>query len=93
MTKVFDGVQEYENSVEAGPYDSPDYDRSSKATNCIWVQAYREMDAMDIGFLWECTSDFTMAKVLSSDVKLEMPKCMMLGDDECIWGYKWKGES
>ncbi|TFF84561.1 hypothetical protein EU524_00980 [Candidatus Thorarchaeota archaeon] len=61
-----------------------------KVTKCPWIKTFRRMGAgKDI---CECVTkiDEGIAQAVDADLKMTLPKCMMRGDDYCI--YRWQKE-
>ena len=60
---------------------------------CIWADAFRALDAGDIGHVWLCQADFVSARGFHPCVKLKRAKTLMQGDDYCDMEYVWEGEA
>jgi len=57
---------------------------------CIWSDAFRGMDAGDIGFIWACKQDYVLASTISPKFKLHRTKTLMQGHDCCIFSWYWE---
>jgi hypothetical protein len=58
-----------------------------KMTECLFAKTFRENDAADIGYAAICNADFAVAKEFNSKIKLTRNKCLMKGDDCCLFQY------
>jgi len=61
-----------------------------KVTKCPWVQTFKSRGAGDDICWWVTKMDEGIGQVVDPDVKMTLPKCMMRGDDHCI--YRWEKE-
>ena len=58
-----------------------------KMTECLFAKTFRENDAGDIGYAAICHADFAVAKAFNPKIKLIRNKCLMEGDDCCLFEY------
>ena len=61
--------------------------------SCIWVEAWKRLGATDIGFIWNCSSDFVQAETLHPSLKLERTQTLMEGHDYCNFKYYWEEDN
>jgi L-2-amino-thiazoline-4-carboxylic acid hydrolase len=57
-------------------------------TGCRYAQFYKELGEPELGFLLACSSDFTFAEGLGSDIKLTRTQTIMQGASHCDFRYK-----
>ena len=58
-----------------------------KMTECLFAKTFRENDAGDIGYAAICHADFAVAEEFNPDIKLIRNKCLMNGDECCLFEY------
>ena len=58
-----------------------------KMTDCLFAKTFMENDAGDIGYAAICHADFAVAKAFNPEIKLIRNKCLMKGDDCCLFEY------
>ena len=56
-------------------------------TRCIWADAYRKLDAADVGYAFYCASDYGYCQGLNPNIKFTRTKTLMQGDDCCDHTY------
>jgi hypothetical protein len=61
-----------------------------KVTSCPWLNSFKARDAGEDICTWITLIDDGIGQAVDPDVKLTIPKCMMRGDDYCI--YRWTKE-
>lgn len=61
-----------------------------KITECLWAQAFREVNAADLGFATICHGDEAMAAAFDPRLKLTRTKTLMSGDDCCHFRWVWE---
>jgi hypothetical protein len=61
-----------------------------KVTSCPWLDSFKARSAGEDICTWITSIDDGIGQVVDPDVKLTIPKCMMRGDDYCI--YRWTKE-
>jgi hypothetical protein len=61
-------------------------------TDCLFARAFKGMDAGDIGYLWECNTDYESARRFHPNLKMKRNKTIMQGDDHCNFTYYWEEE-
>ena len=63
---------------------------SANITECLYAKTFKEMNAMDLGYLICCKTDFATTKILNPKLKLTRTKTLMLGDECCNTTYTWE---
>ncbi|MFW9963574.1 MAG: L-2-amino-thiazoline-4-carboxylic acid hydrolase [Candidatus Sifarchaeia archaeon] len=58
-----------------------------KVTACPWIDTFRAKGAKEDICDWVTKIDEGIAQAVDSELKMSVPKCMMRGDDHCI--YRW----
>jgi hypothetical protein len=58
-----------------------------KMPECLVATTFREADAADIGYAAICYADFSVANAFNPKIKLIRNKCLMKGDDCCLFEY------
>lgn len=61
-----------------------------KVTKCPWIETFKSMNAADDICKWVTKMDEGIALVVDPSLKMTLPKCMMRGDNHCI--YRWQKE-
>ena len=61
-----------------------------KVTRCPWISTFRAKEAGADICQWVTKMDEGIGQTVNPDVKMTLPKCMMRGDDHCI--YRWEIE-
>jgi len=61
-----------------------------KVTSCPWIDSFKARNAGEDICTWVTLIDEGIGQAVDADVKLTIPKCMMRGDDYCI--YRWAKE-
>ncbi len=56
-------------------------------SRCLPAMVFREMNAADIGFAFECSPAHALAKAFNPKMRLMNPKSLMKGDSVCIERY------
>jgi predicted ArsR family transcriptional regulator len=56
-------------------------------TGCRYAQFYKELGAPELGFLFVCSADFTMAEGIAPDIKLTRTQTIMQGAGHCDFRY------
>lgn len=59
-------------------------------TECIWAETFKSLEAIDLGNLMMCQTDFASAKVYNPKITLTRSKTIMNGDDCCDFTYTWE---
>ena len=54
-----------------------------RITECLWAKTFRQADAGDIGYAAICHGDVAAVPAFNPKLKLDRPKILMKGDDEC----------
>lgn len=71
------------------PEDS-DTRQAYRFTRCMWAEAFRELEAQDIGFWVLCQGDASMASSFNPMIGFSRTKTLMMGDDCCDHVYYLK---
>ena len=58
-----------------------------KMPECLVAKTFREADAADIGYAAICYADFSVANAFNPEITLTRNKCLMNGDDCCLFEY------
>ena len=58
-----------------------------KVTACPWIETFRAKGANEDICLWVTKIDEGIAQAVDPELSMTVPKCMMRGDDHCI--YHW----
>ncbi len=58
-----------------------------KVTACPWIDTFRSKGAKNDICDWVTKIDEGIAQAVDSQLTMSVPKCMMRGDDHCI--YRW----
>ena len=58
-----------------------------KVTACPWIDTFRAKGAKEDICHWVTKIDEGIAQAVDSRLSMSVPKCMMRGDDHCI--YRW----
>lgn len=59
-----------------------------KVTECPWIKTFRQMSAGEDICHWVTKMDEGIGQAVDKDLRMTLPKCMMKGDDFCI--YRWQ---
>jgi hypothetical protein len=60
-------------------------------TKCLYAKSALEMGVpKELAYQWICYNDYVIAGVLHPKIKLNRPKCLMLGDDKCEFHYTFE---
>jgi len=70
--------------------ESQDCALKSIYTSCIFSEIYKEWNATDIGYLWNCMADHAMINAFCEQAGFERPKCLMQGDENCTFCWNWE---
>lgn len=62
--------------------EDSDIRQGYRFTRCLWADAFRALNAADIG-RWICQSDGPVAAAFNPAIRLRMTKTLMAGDDCC----------
>jgi predicted hydrocarbon binding protein len=58
-----------------------------KVKGCPWIDTFRAKSANEDICHWVCAIDEGIGQAVDPELKMTVPKCMMRGDNYCI--YKW----
>ncbi|TFG32306.1 hypothetical protein EU528_03980, partial [Candidatus Thorarchaeota archaeon] len=61
-----------------------------KVTKCPWLETFKLRGAGEDICWWVTKMDEGIGQAVDPDVTMTLPKCMMRGDDYCI--YRWEKE-
>ena len=84
------GRPEFQIAHESEVVEVTDSKRVSNVYRCIWADAFRGMDAGDLGFIWACKQDHVLASTISPNFKLNRTKTLMQGHDCCNFTWYWE---
>lgn len=59
-----------------------------KVTKCPWIKTFKAKNAGSDICYWVCKMDEGIGQAVDSDLTMSLPKCMMRGDEYCI--YRWE---
>jgi hypothetical protein len=59
-----------------------------KVTSCPWIKAFKEKGANEDICHWVCKIDEGIGQAVDAKLRMTLPKCMMRGDDYCIYRYQ-----
>ncbi|MHA2212959.1 MAG: L-2-amino-thiazoline-4-carboxylic acid hydrolase [Candidatus Thorarchaeota archaeon] len=62
-----------------------------KVLACPWIDTFRALQANEDVCHWVCKMDEGIAQALDPELRMSLPKCMMRGDEFCI--YRWDKEA
>ena len=63
---------------------------SAKITKCLYAKTFKEMNAMDLGYMICCKPDFATTKIINPKLNLTRTKTLMEGDECCNTTYTWE---
>jgi hypothetical protein len=63
---------------------------SYHVTECLWAKTFKEMNAIDLGYILCCRPDFAMARAYHPRIGLKRTKTLMQGHSHCNHTYYWK---
>jgi hypothetical protein len=61
-----------------------------RVTKCPWLKTFKALGAGEDICYWVTKMDEGIGQVVDPKVRMTLPKCMMRGDDYCI--YRWEKE-
>jgi hypothetical protein len=70
--------------------EDSDTRQAYRFTRCMWAEAFRELNAEDIGFWVLCEGDASMASSFNPTISFSRTKTLMMGDDCCDHVYYLK---
>ncbi|MBY8996544.1 MAG: L-2-amino-thiazoline-4-carboxylic acid hydrolase [Candidatus Thorarchaeota archaeon] len=85
----FDGAHPF-FGFELSIGTSTDKSFNLKVTYCPWIESFKTQDAGSDICEHVTKIDEGIGQVVDPDVSMSIPKCMMRGDDHCI--YRWEKE-
>jgi hypothetical protein len=59
-----------------------------KVTACPWIDTFKDLNAQSDICEWVCKIDEGIGQAVDPDFRMTLPKCMMKGDEYCI--YRWE---
>jgi hypothetical protein len=92
LGKFLNTYPEFEIAHESEVIEVTDSKSVLNIKKCIWADAFRSMDAQEIGFIWNCKQDFRLASSINPRFKLKRSKTLMQGDDCCNFTWYWEEE-
>jgi L-2-amino-thiazoline-4-carboxylic acid hydrolase len=60
-----------------------DKEADVRITECLWARTFRQANAGDLGYAMICHGDIAATKAYNPKIKLDRPKILMNGDEEC----------
>jgi hypothetical protein len=60
-----------------------------RVKECLWAKAYRELNAPEYGYAFECGTDIHTCRAYHPALRLKRDKTLMMGDDCCDFVYTW----
>jgi hypothetical protein len=70
--------------------EDSDTRQAYRFTRCMWAEAFRELNAEDIGFWVLCQGDASLASSFNPLIGFSRSKTLMMGDDCCDHVYYLK---
>ena len=67
-----------------------DGERRFNVPYCLWAKTWKELDADDIGYIWNCYADDVLAELMSPKLRLTRPPTIMQGGKQCKFCYTWE---
>lgn len=67
--------------------EDSDARQAYRFTRCMWAEAFRELEAEDIGYWVLCQGDSAMASSFNPMIGFSRTKTLMMGDDCCDHVY------
>jgi hypothetical protein len=61
-----------------------------KVTACQYAEYYKELGEPELGYLFVCGGDFTIAEGINPDLELTRKQTIMQGAENCDFCYKMK---
>jgi hypothetical protein len=87
--EFFDGARPYFGfELAIGNLSDKRFDL--KVTSCPWIESFKAQGAGEDVCEYVTKIDEGIGQAVDPDVKMSIPKCMMRGDDHCI--YRWEKE-
>ena len=59
-------------------------------TQCFWAKVFKEMKAIDLGYVLFCQPDFAYAEACHPKVKMKRTKTLMQGGSYCDHTFYWE---
>ena len=59
---------------------------------CLWAETWKDLDAMDIGYLWCCQSDAAIMRGISPNLKFTQGETLMTGGSFCDNNISWEDD-
>jgi len=60
-------------------------------TKCLYAKTAHEMGVpKELAYQWICYNDYVIAGILHPKIRLNRPKCLMLGDEKCEFHYTFE---
>ncbi len=61
-----------------------------RVTTCRYADYYKDLGETELGYIFVCAGDFSLAEGMSPDIELSRPDTIMQGADHCHFYYKLK---
>jgi len=85
--EFFDGAHPYFGfNIEL--LEASDRVLEMKVTSCPWIDTFRAKNAGSDICHWVCQIDVGIGQAVDPNAMMTLPKCMMRGDDYCIYRYE-----
>jgi hypothetical protein len=62
----------------------------SHITECMWAKTFKEMNALDLGYIMCCHPDFATGRLYHPKIKFNRTKTLMQGDNYCNHTFYWE---
>jgi hypothetical protein len=82
--KEFEGVSEF---CDHEVLEKTKEKLEVKVRRCYYAEAYKKLNAIDIGEALVCNMDYAINNVLNPKIKFQRPKKLMSGDSCCLFQY------
>ena len=63
---------------------------SLHVTECLYSDAFKELEAEDLGYIMVCNPDHAYAQTCNPRIKLRRTKTLMQGDSHCNHIWYWE---
>ena len=83
-------LPEFKIAHETEVVELTDSKRVVNVKKCIWADAFQNMGAGDIGYIWTCKPDYLLASHIHPNFRLLRTKTLMQGYDCCNFTWYWE---
>ena len=85
------GSEKVQHLLEYEIYPSKQDEYHLDVTKCLYVKAALDMGVpAELAYQWICYNDYVIANILHPNIKLNRPRCLMLGHDRCEFHYTYE---